>query len=87
MGVPVLASVSRRATHSRVTDCAFTADADFVANEEENRWIGLYGEDNQIDRCTMQSRKGPVVLETRVCIKCEEPHPTFEPASAQGEKP
>lgn len=37
---------------------------------------------DQIDRCTMQSRKGPVVLETRVCIKCEEPHPTTEPASA-----
>ena len=24
----------------------------------------------EIDRCTMQSRKGPVIVETAVCLKC-----------------
>ena len=40
----------RRASHCRVTDCAFTEDAGFAAKEKENRWIGLYGTANQVDR-------------------------------------
>jgi len=47
----------RRATHCRVTDCAFTEDTDFTVKEKENRWIGIYGEGNQIDRCTILGKK------------------------------
>lgn len=47
----------RRASHCRVTDCAFTEDADFAVKEKENRWIGLYGVANQIDRCTVSGKK------------------------------
>jgi predicted transcriptional regulator len=28
---------------------------------------------DQIDRCEMQSRKGPVIVETAVCVKCAAP--------------
>jgi poly(beta-D-mannuronate) lyase len=47
----------RRASHCRVTDCAFTEDADFAVKEKENRWIGLYGTSNQVDRCTILGKK------------------------------
>lgn len=47
----------RRASHCRVTECAFTEDADFAVKEKENRWIGLYGTENQIDRCTVLGKK------------------------------
>lgn len=47
----------RRASHCRVTDCAFTEDAGFTVKEKENRWIGLYGTANQIDRCTVSGKK------------------------------
>jgi len=47
----------RRANHCRVTDCAFTESADFSAAEKESRWIGLYGEGNQVDRCTIEGKK------------------------------
>lgn len=47
----------RRASHCRVTDCAFTEDADFAVKEKENRWIGLYGSSNQVDRCTILGKK------------------------------
>jgi poly(beta-D-mannuronate) lyase len=47
----------RRANHCRVTDCAFTEEPDFAAKESENRWIGIYGEGNQIDRCTIEGKK------------------------------
>lgn len=47
----------RRAKHCRLTGCAFTEDPEFATDEAENRWIGLYGEGNQIDRCTLQGKK------------------------------
>ena len=47
----------RRANHSRVTNCLFTENSDFAAGELENRWIGIYGEANQIDRCTIEGKK------------------------------
>lgn len=47
----------RRATHCRVTDCALTEDADFIPAEKENRWIGLYGESNQLDHCRIEGKK------------------------------
>lgn len=47
----------RRANFCRVTNCAFTEDADFVVKEKESRWIGIYGEGNQVDRCTLQGKK------------------------------
>jgi poly(beta-D-mannuronate) lyase len=47
----------RRASHCRVTDCAVTEDADFAVKEKENRWIGIYGSANQVDRCTILGKK------------------------------
>jgi poly(beta-D-mannuronate) lyase len=47
----------RRANFCRVTDCAFLESPDFVAKEAENRWIGLYGEGNQLDRCSIEGKK------------------------------
>lgn len=47
----------RRANFCRVTDCAFLESPDFVAKEMENRWIGLYGEGNQLDRCSIEGKK------------------------------
>lgn len=47
----------RRANFCRVTDCAFTEDAGFTVEEKESRWIGIYGEGNQIDRCLIQGKK------------------------------
>jgi len=47
----------RRANHCRLTDCALTEDPGFAAGEEGNRWIGIYGEGNQVDRCTLYGKK------------------------------
>lgn len=47
----------RRASHCRVTDCSFVEDAGFTAEEKDNRWIGIYGEDNQLDRCRIEGKK------------------------------
>lgn len=47
----------RRASHCRVTQCAFTEAADFTAAESENRWIGIYGEGNQLDHCRVEGKK------------------------------
>jgi poly(beta-D-mannuronate) lyase len=47
----------RRAAHCRVTDCALTEDSSFTAAETENRWIGLYGESNQLDHCRIEGKK------------------------------
>jgi poly(beta-D-mannuronate) lyase len=47
----------RRARFCRVTDCAFLEDAKFTAKEKENRWIGIYGEGNRFDHCTIQGKK------------------------------
>jgi poly(beta-D-mannuronate) lyase len=47
----------RRASHCRVTDCALTEDPAFTAAETENRWIGLYGESNQLDHCRIEGKK------------------------------
>lgn len=47
----------RRANFCRVTDCAFFESPDFVAKETENRWIGLYGEGNKLDRCSIEGKK------------------------------
>lgn len=47
----------RRASHCRVTDCLFVEDAEFTAAEKENRWIGIYGEANQLDHCRVEGKK------------------------------
>lgn len=47
----------RRAKHCRVTDCLFFESGDFMPEEKENRWIGLYGSGNQIDRCDLSGKK------------------------------
>ncbi len=47
----------RRASHCRVTDCAFTEDSDFEPVEKESRWIGLFGEANELDHCRIEGKK------------------------------
>jgi poly(beta-D-mannuronate) lyase len=47
----------RLASHCRVTDCLFVEDAGFTAAEKENRWIGIYGEANQLDHCRIEGKK------------------------------
>lgn len=47
----------RTASRCRVTDCAFVEDATFEPKEKENRWIGIYGEGNQFDHCTIKGKK------------------------------
>lgn len=47
----------RRASHCRVTECAFTATPDFVATEKENRWIGIYGMENELDHCRVEGKR------------------------------
>jgi len=47
----------RRADHCRVTDCAFMEKAGFTGGEKENRWIGIYGTDNQLDHCLISGKK------------------------------
>lgn len=47
----------RRARHCRVTECAFEESPDFSPQERECRWIGIYGQDNQLDRCRLQGKK------------------------------
>lgn len=47
----------RRASHCRVTDCAFTESEDFAAEETENRWVGIYGSQNVLDRCRIEGKK------------------------------
>ena len=47
----------RRASFCRVTDCVFTEAPDFSAEEDESRWIGIYGESNQVGRCSIEGKK------------------------------
>lgn len=47
----------RRASHCRVTECALTEDAAFTPAEKENRWVGLYGEANVLERCRIEGKK------------------------------
>lgn len=50
-------SEKRRAKHCRVTQCAFVEDEDVPKGDQANRWIGIYGEDNQIDHCDISGKK------------------------------
>lgn len=47
----------RRANFCRVTDCFFSEGAESSVAEPENRWIGIYGEGNQVDHCTISGKK------------------------------
>lgn len=47
----------RRASHCRVTGCALTEAPSFTPAEKENRWVGLYGEGNQLDHCRIEGKK------------------------------
>ncbi len=47
----------RRASHCRFTECALTEDADFEPKEKESRWVGLYGEENELDHCWIEGKK------------------------------
>lgn len=47
----------RRANHCRVTECLFFESPDFVPEDKESRWIGIYGSGNQIDRCELSGKK------------------------------
>ncbi len=47
----------RRANHCRVTDCMFYEQEDSTPQEEKNRWVGIFGTNNQIDHCTFRGKK------------------------------
>lgn len=47
----------RRARHCRVTECLFSEAPEFKVGEEGNRWIGLFGSDNQVDHCSLVGKK------------------------------
>lgn len=47
----------RRASYCTVTNCAFTEDTDFKPIEKESRWIGIYGEQNQLTACRIEGKK------------------------------
>lgn len=47
----------RRANFCGVTDCALTESADFSAEEKENRWVGIYGRNNVLERCRIEGKK------------------------------
>ncbi len=47
----------RRARFCRITDCALTESVDFTAKEKENRWVGLYGSHNVLERCRIEGKK------------------------------
>lgn len=47
----------RRANHCRVTDCVFTEAEYFPSDEEKNRWVGIFGTNNQIDHCDFSGKK------------------------------
>lgn len=47
----------RSASHCVVTECAFTEHEDFKSIEKESRWIGIYGEANQLKSCRIVGKK------------------------------
>jgi poly(beta-D-mannuronate) lyase len=46
----------RRALRCRVSDCAFT-ESTGAASAKENRWLGIYGEGNAVERCLFEGKK------------------------------
>lgn len=46
-----------RASHCRLTQCAITEDVNFSANHKSNHWVGIFGEDNQVDHCNFSGKK------------------------------
>jgi len=47
----------RSASHCVVSDCAFMEDDDFATINKESRWIGIYGEANQLKSCRIVGKK------------------------------
>lgn len=45
------------ARNCRVTDCAFEEDSDFDPGGMDSRWVGLYGEKNELDHCRVEGKK------------------------------
>lgn len=45
------------AHHCRLTQCAITLAPELASRtDEESRWVGLYGSDNQVDHCLLQGK-------------------------------
>lgn len=45
------------ASHCRLTQCAITLDPELASKDEkESHWVGIYGSDNQLDRCLLQGK-------------------------------
>ncbi len=47
----------RSADNCIVRDCSFVEDKDFESKEKENRWIGMFGQHNQLSDCSIQGKK------------------------------
>jgi poly(beta-D-mannuronate) lyase len=47
----------RSAEDCIVRDCSFVEDEDFESKEKENRWIGMYGQHNQLSHCHIEGKK------------------------------
>ncbi len=47
----------RLATNCIVSNCAFSEDVEFKSIEKESRWIGIYGESNQLTSCRIEGKK------------------------------
>lgn len=45
------------AEHCSVRDCSFVEDESFTSTEKENRWIGIFGQFNEISNCRIQGKK------------------------------
>jgi poly(beta-D-mannuronate) lyase len=47
----------RWAENCSVSNCAFVEDESFASSEKENRWIGIYGQFNELSNCRIQGKK------------------------------
>lgn len=45
------------ASHCRLTDCAFLESDDFDSGVKESRWVGIYGQQNEMDHCRIEGKK------------------------------
>ena len=47
----------QRAENCVVRDCAFVEDESFTSTEKEDRWIGIFGQFNELSNCRIEGKK------------------------------